>query len=76
MAYNRTETREIIRYGYHIKVVAHEGGANDWAAYAENPYTREHGNGWDVVMSNGDKISHGEAARLFPDWDDELRWRP
>ena len=76
MAYDRTEYREISSYGYKIKIVAHEGGANDWAAYAENSYTRERGNSWELVQSNGDKLFRDDATKLFPDWDEQLSWRP
>ncbi len=76
MTFDQIEHREIARYGYKIRIVAHEGCANDWAAYAENSYTREHGNDWDLVLSSGDKLYQSDAARLFPEWADRLHWRP
>lgn len=77
MAYGDQEQRKIFRYGQFIYVVASEGGAHDWAAYAENGYTRKLGNSWAVIKDHGNKLFEDEAASAFPGWDEgELTWRP
>ncbi len=52
-------------------VVAKEGWAGDWAAYRGRP-----GESAEDVAHHGDKLSHEEAARLFPQIDRVFRWRP
>ena len=70
MAYGDFEAQSVMRYGANILVVATEGGADVWAAYARPmPTTAQE------VRSNGEKISYEEAARLFPEWAERLSWR-
>ncbi len=76
MAHGDREAKTIFRYGQHIRVIACEGGAKDWAAYAETDYSRARGNTEDEVHHHGFKLSHAEAASAFPIWDEgPLRWR-
>ena len=57
------------------KVVAVEGGNDDWAAYSENPYTRERGNTTEIIASDGHKLKATEATEIFPEWANRLRYR-
>lgn len=58
------------------KVVASEGQVNDWAAYFETPDKRREGNTLDAVHGYSNKLSQGDAERLFPDWAKRLEYRP
>lgn len=76
MAYGDRELKTIFRYGQHIMVIASEGFANDWAAYAESLNSRERGNTEDAVHDHGDKLLYNEAASAFPNWaEGPLVWR-
>lgn len=54
-----------------IEVVAVEGFAGDWTAYYETPTMPFHN-----VADYGDKLPPDAAARLFPEWATQYRWRP
>lgn len=76
MAYGDREVKKIIRYGQHIMVIASEGGNKDWAAYAENDYSRELGNSEDAIHFHGEKLLYNEAVSAFRNWDEgPLVWR-
>ena len=57
------------------KIVATEGGCEDWAAYMESEGSRMEGNTIEAIRSWGNKIPQHDAERLFPDWADHLDWR-
>ena len=57
------------------KVVAVESEGGDWAAYAENPYTRERGNTTEIIASDGHKLKATEATEIFPEWANRLPYR-
>lgn len=70
------EVRTVRRYAMSFKVLAEEGMAKDWAAYVENEYTRSLGNTDDTIHDSGSKLSHMEAASVFPNWEEgPLVWR-
>lgn len=76
MAYGNRELKTIHRYGQRIMVIASEGNAEDWAAYAENDYSREMSNPEDAIHFHGFKLSRIEAASAFPNWEEgPLVWR-
>jgi hypothetical protein len=58
-----------------IMVVAVVGGADDWAAYAENTLTRAHSNSHAAIAAYGTKLRESEARQIFPDWAERLEWR-
>lgn len=58
------------------RVVACEGGCNDWAVYMESLYSRKLGNSIEDIQNHGNKISQSDAERLFPNWVERLTWRP
>lgn len=57
------------------KVVAVEGGADDWAAYAENDFTRDRGNTNEIIAQDGSKLKATEATEIFPEWANRWRYR-
>ncbi len=70
------EVKTIRRYGQSFKVLAEEGLAGDWAAYAENEYTKSLGNSDNRIHDSGSKLSRFEAGSAFPDWEEgPLVWR-
>ncbi len=76
MARGDRELKEIHRYGQIIWVLASEGGAKDWAAYAETDYSRARGNTEDAIHDHGFKLLHNEAASAFQNWEEgPLSWR-
>ena len=76
MAFGDRELKKIFRYGQHIWVIASEGGAKDWAAYAESPNSRERGNTEDAIHDHGEKLLYNEAVSAFRSWDEgPLVWR-
>ncbi len=76
MASGDRELKEIDRYGQMILVLASEGLAKDWAAYAETDYSRELGNTEDSIHDHGFKLLPNEAASAFPNWEEgPLTWR-
>lgn len=76
MAFGDRELKKIYRYGQHIMVMASEGGAEDWAAYAESPDSRERGNTEDTIHHHGEKLTYKEAVSAFRSWDEgPLVWR-
>ena len=58
-----------------VKVVAVEGGADDWAAYAENDFTRARDNTDEIIASDGHKLKATEATEIFPEWANRWRFR-
>ncbi len=76
MAHGDREPKTIFRYGQRFRVLAQEGGNNDWTAYAETDYSRARGNTEDEIHDHGFKLSQAEAASAFPSWDEgPLVWR-
>ena len=76
MAYGDRELRLIYRYGQQIWVIALEGHAKDWAAYAESHDSQERGNLEDDILDHGEKLLYNEAVSAFPSWDEgPLVWR-
>lgn len=63
-----------------VRIVATEGGNNDWAAYIETPYARKQINpplrpAKESIRAYGQKLTSEEAIPLFPSFNADLTWR-